>query len=123
MEDVPTKTAIISYNLDKLDNEKPLHEWYHPATNEIGSTNLNSSDTDPTPIKEVTWDDSSKPSADTSSEKKEYFQFGMDIFYCNGAGNNISAVYEGDSSNGIKNTILLEGGARLHTNASNLQLL
>ena len=78
---------------------------------------------DPTPIKEVTWANSSKPSVDTSSKNKEDFQWGMDLFYCNGADKNISAVYEEDSVNGLKHTIRLEDGARLDTNNSNLQLL
>ena len=75
-DDVPTKPAFISYNHGKLDDEEPLHEWYHPATNKSGATSIESSDTYPTPIKEVTWADSSNPSADTSSEKKEDFQLG-----------------------------------------------
>ena len=78
---------------------------------------------DPTPIKEVTWSDSSKPSADTSSEKKEDFQLDMELFNRGGAGNNISAVYEGASANGLKHKIRLEGGARLDTTDSNLQLI
>ena len=88
-----------------------------------GATNLNSSDTDPTPIKEVTWADSSKPYVDTSSEKKEDFQLGVDLFYRDRAGNNISAVYEGDSANSLNHTIRLEDGARLDTNDSHLQML
>ena len=75
------------------------------------------------PIKEVKWSDSSKPSADTSSENKEDFQLGMDLFYRDEAGNNISAVYKGDIANVIKHTIRLEDGSILYTNDSNLQLL
>ena len=63
-----------------MENEEPLHEWYHPATNKSGATNINSGDTDPTTIREVTWADSSKPSADTSSENKKDFQLGKDLF-------------------------------------------
>ena len=88
-DDVPTKPAIISYDHGKLDGKEPLHEWYNPATKKRGVTNINSGDTDPTHIKELTWADRSKPSADTSKEKKEDFQLGMDLFYCDGAGNNI----------------------------------
>ena len=44
----------------------------------------------------------------------------MDLFYRDGAGNNISALYEGDSANGLKYTIGLEDGARIDTNKSNL---
>ena len=47
----------------------------------------------------------------------------MDLFYRDGAGKNISAVYEGDSANVLKHTIHLEESARLDTNDSNLQLL
>ena len=47
----------------------------------------------------------------------------MDLFYCDGAGKNISAVYEGYSANVLKQTIRLEDSARLDTNDSNLQLL
>ena len=47
----------------------------------------------------------------------------MNLFYRNGAGDNISAVYEGGIANGLKHTIRLEDGARLDTNDSNLQLL
>ena len=122
-DDNPTKPAIISYDNGKLDDKKPLHEWYHTATNESGTTIIGSSDTDPTPIKEVTWADSSKPSADTSPEKKEYFQLGMELFYRNGYGNNISAVYKGASANSLKHTVRLEDGTRLDTNDSNLHLL
>ena len=75
------------------------------------------------PIKEVKWSDSSKPSADTSSENKEDFQLGMDLFYRDEAGNNISAVYKGDIANVLKHTIRLEDGSRLDTNNSNLQIL
>ena len=71
----------------------------------------------------MTWADISKPSADTSSEKKEDFQLGMDLSYRDRAGKNISAVYEGAIANGINHTIHLEDGARLDTNDSNLQLL
>ena len=71
----------------------------------------------------MTWVDSSKPSADNSSENKEDLQLGMDLFYRDRAGNNISASYEGDSANGLKHTILLEDDAILDTNNSNLQLL
>ena len=76
-DNVPTKPATISYDHGELDDEETLHEWYHTATNESGATNIDSSDTDPTPIKELTWADSSKPSAYNSSEKKEDFQLGM----------------------------------------------
>ena len=120
---VPTKPAIISYDHGKLDDKEPLNEWYNPATNESGATNINSGDMDPTPIKYVTWADSSKPSAYTSSDKKEDFQLSMDLFYRDGAGNNISAVYEGASVNGLKHTIRLEDSNRLDTNDINLQLL
>ena len=47
----------------------------------------------------------------------------MDLFYRDGAGNNIPVVYEGASDNGIRHTIRLEDGARLDTNDSNLQLI
>ena len=47
----------------------------------------------------------------------------MDIFNRNGAGNNISEVYDEASANGLKYTIRLEDGARLDTNNINLQLL
>ena len=87
-DDVHTKPAFISYNHGKLDDEEPLHEWYNPATNKSSATNLNSINTDPAPIKEVTWADSSKPYVDTSSEKKEDFQLGVDLFYRDRAGNN-----------------------------------
>ena len=92
-DNVPTKPTIISYDHGKLDDEEPLHKYYNPATNEISATNPESCDTDPVPIKEVTWADSSKPYADTSSENREDFQFGMDLFYRDRSGNNISAVY------------------------------
>ena len=71
----------------------------------------------------MTWADISKPYADTSSKKKEDFQLGMETFYRDRAGNNISAVYEGASANGLKHTTRLEDGVRLDTNNSNLQLL
>ena len=47
----------------------------------------------------------------------------MDLLYCDGAGNYISAVYEGASANGLKHTLLLVDGVRLDTNDRNLQLL
>ena len=47
----------------------------------------------------------------------------MELFYRDGAGNNISTVYEGANANGLKHIIRLEDGARLDTNDSNLQLL
>ena len=71
----------------------------------------------------MTWAHISKPSADTSSEKKEDLQLGMDLFYRDRDGNNISAVYDGASANGLKHTIRLDDRARLDTNDMNLQLL
>ena len=50
-EEVPTKPAIISYDHGELDDEEPLHEWYNTATNKSSATNLNPSDTDPTPTR------------------------------------------------------------------------
>ena len=40
--DVPTKSATISYDHGELDNKETLHEWYHAATNKSGATNINS---------------------------------------------------------------------------------
>ena len=71
----------------------------------------------------MTWADSSKPSVNTSSEKEEGFQLGMDLSYRDGTGKNATAVYEGASANGQMHTIRLEDGARLDTHDSNLQLL
>ena len=70
-DEVPTKPAVISYDTGELDEEtpSPLHEWCQPALNCSEATEFNSSDTDPTPIKQVTWAASSKPSVHTSSEK------------------------------------------------------
>ena len=42
----------------------------------------------------------------------------MNLFYRDGAGDNISAVYEGDIANGLKHKIRLEDGARLDTNVT-----
>ena len=47
----------------------------------------------------------------------------MDLFYRDGSGNNISSVYEGAITNGLKHKIGIEDGARLDTNDRNLMLL
>ena len=47
----------------------------------------------------------------------------MDLSYRNGTGTTVTAVYEGASANGLMHSIRLEGGARLNTHDSNLQLL
>ena len=98
----------------------PLHEWYRPAANRSGAAKLNSSDTEPTPMKKVTWAESSKASANTSSKNKEDFQLGMDLSYCSGTGKNMIAVYEGDSTNGLMHMMRLEDVVRLDTHNSTL---
>ena len=113
---LPSKPAIISYDNGKWDVEELINEWYHPA---IGQPN----DTHPTPKTDVTWDDENKPLANDSLEKEVDFKLGMEIVYCDGTGNNVPAVYEGSSANGIKYTILLKYAVRLDANDRNLKLI
>ena len=54
---------------------------------------------------------------------KRFFQLDINLFYHDGAGNNLSAVYKVANDNGLKHTTCLEYGARLDIHNSNLQLL
>ena len=88
---VSTKPAVIPYDTSKLE-EEPLHKWYYPTVNNSGAAKFNSKNAIPTPITKVTWAESNKPPANTSSEKIEYFQLGMDLSYCDGTGENVITV-------------------------------
>ncbi|KAL7532041.1 hypothetical protein ACHAXR_004390 [Thalassiosira sp. AJA248-18] len=96
--------------------ENPIYQWYCPETCDsvTPSKVSENSDSNPDP----------NPDSSTRSDSTQFdFKLGMDLVYRDGKGNNVTAVYEGASADGLTHTVHLENGTRVDVHDSNLQLL
>lgn len=91
-----------------IEDENPIHQWYCPETCDTVASSKASNDTDARP---------------ESNSSQFDFKLGMDLVYRDGKGNNVTAVYEGASADGLTHTVRLENGTRVDVHDSNLQLI
>ena len=87
-------------------DENPIHQWYSPETNDTAICSKAPPDPD-----------------DIPNSSQFDFKLGMDLVYRDGKGNNVTAVYEGASTDGLTHTVRLENGKKIDVHDSNLQLL
>ena len=93
---------------DIVEDENPISKWYCPETSDSCMLSAPSNKTDTNP----------KPNC-----KQFDFKLEMDLFYRDGKGSNLPAVYEGATADGLTHSICLQDGSRIDVHDSNLQLI
>ena len=119
----PSNPHVIPFEIEDLDDEEPLHQWYFTKTSNNDPPTSQSRETTPTPTRNMAWSKDTKPPAANQANQSASFKLGMDLMYRDLQGNNTPVVYEGANADGFLHTDCFEDGAKLTVHDSNLEII